>query len=148
MALKVVTPGLLLEELWEPDSLSWFNIFFLPSPSTQLPATAAGLKPLTLGWWGKCSTTLLLMASLVQYIFWNFLLSHFQQQQQDSNHWPWDDEANVLPLYFWGLSGLHIYIIASSCSRTQTLDIGMMRQVYYHCFTPAGVVLYHTTKCD
>ncbi len=46
----------------KPLTLSWWgkcSTLFLASPSTWLPEAAARLKPLTLGWWGKCFASLM-----------------------------------------------------------------------------------------
>ncbi len=86
-----------------------FAIFSFP-----LPDVVAGLEPLTLRWWGECSTTLLLSPS------------QCHQWWIDWNHCPWDDEANAIPLY-------HLLLPIARCGGwTWILDLGMLKQLLYH----------------
>jgi hypothetical protein len=78
-------------------------------------------------------------------------LSECQRQKLDSNPWPWDYEASVLPLCYcpwpsWikGFSWSYVHLLstrARGSSWIQTFDLGVMRQVFYHCATVADQVL-------
>ncbi len=84
-----------------------FSIFFL-----LVPAVLAGLEPSTLGWWGKCSTIVLLLKANC-FIYFGPLVLHFLPTGDSSSSW------------------------------TQTLNLGMIRQVFYHCATAAGKYLFY-----
>jgi len=74
-------------------------------PSLRVPAEVAGIEPLTLRRWGECSTTA-------------------------------ECSTTVLPLFSSYKQTLFLPISFSSGARdsdwTQTIDLEMMRQVFYH----------------
>ncbi len=91
----------------------------------------AGLKPSTLGWWGKWPTTQLWLLALCLYFF---LLSFFASNVSGTTQTLNDDEASGQPLCcdFWHHVSNFFYWYCFSpgtSSRTQTLNFGMMRRV-------------------
>ncbi len=74
---------------------------FLSNLSFPEPLPMAWHKPLTLGWWGKCSTTVVLpLSNRFCTFFPQFYLSRWHQPWRYSNPWPLDDEKSVLPLCY------------------------------------------------
>jgi hypothetical protein len=61
--------------------------------SLLVTAVAAGIKPLTLGWWDKCSTIVFLLLIMI-FTFWASLYQ-WQLWHLDSNPWWCDDEISV-----------------------------------------------------
>ncbi len=59
------------------------------------------LKPSIFGWWGECLTTVQQLLAFAR-LFQTLCISWFQ----DSNPWPWDDEARLLEATFFPIKCL------------------------------------------
>ncbi len=121
--------------------LPFFIIFNLP-----VTKVATGLEPLTFGWWGMWSTTVLPQLKWFRY-FSPFSLS----PGPTSVHWTWTldlwmmrhvvyrcatTEGLVLTLF----QSFSLFLVLAGASWTWTADLQMMRLVLYHYATTAGLV--------
>ncbi len=133
---------MLRQVLYHCNTVAGYSIRkFVTSSTSPVPA-GAGFKPTTLGWWGKSNTTTLLLLAIASgsLLLYPLPLCH---QEQDWNPKPWGDEACVLTLCYcrWLLHQevcCPIFFPCASRCRIQTFNLGMMRQILYHCNTVTG----------
>ncbi len=124
---------------------------FLKNLSFPVPVVMAWHKPLTFGWWGKCSTTVVLTLSYRFCTFPpQFSLSWWRQPWHYSNPWPLDDETSVLPLCYTNrFCTFTLYCFLPSGSNYGLTELLILDaevnglQLYYQHF-PTNFVLFPT----
>jgi hypothetical protein len=114
----------------------------------------AEIKPSTLGWWDKCSTTVLL---LLYFIFQTVSFCHFHSPGASNGCWDQTLNLGMMRQVFYNYAITAVFHIQtfmlpyspSWCQQwllDQTLNLGRMRQVSYNC-TITAVFYIQTVSC-
>jgi hypothetical protein len=143
--IQTLNLGIMRQVFYHCGTVAGYCIrLFVNQSSCPVPA-GAGFKPSTLGCWGKSSITAILPLAIASGSLLPHLL-HLCQQVQDSNPKPWCDEEHILTLCYHCML-LHqevcypIFFPCASRCRIQTHNLGMMRQILYHCNTVTGYII-------
>jgi hypothetical protein len=100
-------------------------------------------EPLTIGWWGECSTIKLLPMAFIWLPYWHFLFHCAHGEIRTIEHrmmrWMLYHCAYCSMAFIW-LCFWHFHFHIAR-GEIQTLDFIKMRQVLYHCATAYSLCL-------